>query len=191
MSDEPGEAGEVTGLLRMAGRDAHAADRMWRLVYPELRRRAGQLVQKERTDHTLSATAIVNEAFVRLSTRTAQEWEDRSHFYNVASAIMRHVLIDYARKHRAEKRGSGARKQELDESVFPRLGNDEEGFRIAARALETLAREHERSALVVSLKVFGGLTIPEIAAEVRVAERTVKNDWARARIRLAKLLAED
>ena len=185
MSDEPGDAGEVTGLLRIAGRDVQAADRMWRLVYPELRRRAGQLVRNERTDHTLSATAIVNETFVRLSTRTAQEWDDRSHFYNVALTIMRHVLIDYARQHRAEKRGGGVPKQELDESAFPPRSGP---MRRASGSPEKLSQEHERSALVVRLRVFGGLTIPEIAAEVRGAERTVKNDWAR--VRLAKLLKE-
>ncbi len=189
-SDETLGTGEVTSLLRVAGEDASMADRLWALVYPELRRRAQNLVRNERSDHTLSATAVVNEAYVRLSTRMAHEWEDRSHFYNVASGIMRHVLIDHARSHRAEKRGGGAAKQELDESVFPSVQADDEGFQIAERALEALAREHERAALVVTLKVFGGLTIPEIAAEVKVAERTVKNDWALARDRLAEILQE-
>jgi RNA polymerase sigma factor (TIGR02999 family) len=131
----------------------------------------------------------VNEAYVRLSSRMAHEWEDRSHFYNVASGIMRHVLIDHARGRLASKRGGGATKQELDESVFPSVSLDEEGLRQAEQALEILAGEHERAALVVTLKVFGGLTIPEIAAEVKVAERTVKNDWALARERLASILA--
>jgi RNA polymerase sigma factor (TIGR02999 family) len=186
-SDEPGE---ITTLLQRAEGDSNAADLLWRRVYPELRRRAGRLVRGERDDHTLSATAVVNEAYVRLASRAAHEWEDRSHFYNVASAVMRHVLIDHARGHRAEKRGGGARKQPLDESVFPSLRPDEEGFRSAAHALEILAAEHERAALVVSLKVFGGLTIAEIAAEVKVAERTVKNDWALARRRLAEILTQ-
>lgn len=190
MSDETIGTGEVTGLLRVAGDDANVADRLWALVYPELRRRAAWLVKNERSDHTLSATAVVNEAYVRLSTRMAHEWADRSHFYNVASGIMRHVLIDHARSHRADKRGGGAPKQELDESVFPSVQADDEGYRVAERALEVLAEEHERAALVVTLKVFGGLTIPEIAAEVKVAERTVKNDWALARDRLATILAE-
>jgi RNA polymerase sigma factor (TIGR02999 family) len=119
----------------------------------------------------------------------AHEWKDRSHFYAVASGIMRHVLIDHARSHRADKRGGGAAKQELDESVFPSIRDDEAGFREADRALETLAQEHERAALVVALKVFGGLTIPEIAREVKVAERTVKNDWALARERLGEILS--
>jgi RNA polymerase sigma factor (TIGR02999 family) len=167
------------------------ADQLWELVYPELRRRAGGLIRNERSNHTLSATAVVNEAFVRLSTRMAHEWEDRSHFYNVASGIMRHVLIDHARSHRAEKRGGGAAKQELDESLFPAVSADDEGFRVAERALGIFAAEHERAALVVTLKVFGGLTIPEIAQEVKVAERTVKNDWALARDRLGEILADE
>ena len=189
MRDEENVTGEITGLLRVAGEDTSMADQLWELVYPELRRRAGGLVRNERSDHTLSATAVVNEAFVRLSTRMAHEWEDRSHFYNVASGIMRHVLIDHARSHRAEKRGGGAAKQELDEALFPAVVDDEEGFQVAERALEIFAGEHERAALVVTLKVFGGLTIPEIAHEVKVAERTVKNDWALAKKRLADILA--
>ena len=104
---------------------------------------------------------------------------------------MRHVLIDHARRQRAEKRGGGASKRELDESIFPSVRADSEGYRVAARALEILAEEHARAALVVTLKVFGGLTIPEIASEVKVAERTVKNDWALARDRLAEILTTD
>lgn len=188
MAEKTAGTGEVTGLLRVAGTDANVADQLWQLVYPELRKRASYLVRNERSDHTLSATAVVNEAYVRLASLMAHEWEDRSHFYNVASGIMRHVLIDHARSHRADKRGGGAAKQELDESIFPSVRADDEGFQIAERALEMLAAEHERAALVVTLKVFGGLTIPEIAGEVKVAERTVKNDWALARERLAEIL---
>ncbi len=190
MSDEAGRTGEITGLLRVASDDSTMADRLWELVYPELRRRAGQLVRGERVDHTLSATAVVNEAYVRLSSRMAHEWEDRSHFYAVASGIMRHVLIDHARSHRAAKRGGGARPEELDESVFPSVRADEAGFREAERALEELAQEHDRAALVVTMRVFGGLTIPEIAREVKVAERTVKNDWSLAKRRLAEILVQ-
>jgi RNA polymerase sigma factor (TIGR02999 family) len=189
MSDESAKTGEITSLLRVAGNETSTADQLWALVYPELRKRAAALVRNERTDHTLSATAVVNEAFVRLSSRMAHEWEDRSHFYNVASGIMRHVLIDHARSRLTNKRGGGATKQELDESLFPSVQSDEEGFRVAEQALETFAGEHERAALVVTLKVFGGLTIPEIAQDVKVAERTVKNDWALARERLGEILS--
>jgi RNA polymerase sigma factor (TIGR02999 family) len=189
MSDGRTHSGEITGLLRIAADDSTLADKLWELVYPELRKRATFLVQNERSDLTLSATAVVNETFVRLSSRMAHDWKDRSHFYAVASGIMRHVLIDYARRHRADKRGGGAANQELDESVFPSIRNDEAGFGEAERALEELAQESERAALVVALRVFGGLTIPEIAREVKVAERTVKNDWALARERLAEILS--
>jgi len=189
ISDEKAKSGEITGLLRLARDEPSSADELWELVYPELRRRAGYLVQNERSDLTLSATAVVNEAFVRLSSRMAHEWQDRSHFYNVASGIMRHVLIDHARRRLTEKRGGGAKKLELDESVFPSVQADQDGLHAAERALETFAKEHERAALVVTLKVFGGLTIPEIAREVKVAERTVKNDWALARDRLALILS--
>jgi RNA polymerase sigma factor (TIGR02999 family) len=189
MSDETAKIGEITGLLRVTSDDSSVADRLWALVYPELRRRAAYLVRNERSDHTLSATAVVNEAYVRLSSRMAHEWEDRSHFYNVASNIMRHVLIDHARGRLADKRGGGAKKEELDESVFPSVQSNEDGLRVAERALEIFAGEHERAALVVTLKVFGGLTIPEIAQEVKIAERTVKNDWALARDRLGEILS--
>ena len=91
----------------------------------------------------------------------------------------------------ARKRGGGAAKQELDESLFPSIQANDEGFRVAERALEIFAAEHDRAALVVTLKVFGGLTIAEIAQEVKVAERTVKNDWALARDRLGAILAEE
>jgi RNA polymerase sigma factor (TIGR02999 family) len=188
MSDETEQSGEITGLLRIAGEEPNVADRLWERVYPELRKRAAYLVRNERSDHTLSATAVVNEAFVRLSSRMAHEWDDRSHFYNVASDIMRHVLIDHARRRLTEKRGGGGQKQRLDESLFASLPSDEEGLRVAERALEIFAGEHERAALVATLKVFGGLTIPEIAREVKVAERTVKNDWALARERLGIIL---
>ncbi|MFP6656453.1 MAG: ECF-type sigma factor [Myxococcota bacterium] len=190
MSGKDTETGEITSLLRLSGDPQNAADRLWELVYPELRKRARSLVRRERSDHTLSATAVVNEAFVRLSSRMAHEWEDRSHFYNIASGIMRHVLIDHARSHRAEKRGGSAVKQSLEESLFPAIQADPEGFRVAEEALEILAGEHERAALVVTLKVFGGLTISEIAREVKVAERTVQNDWTLAKERLAKILCD-
>jgi RNA polymerase sigma-70 factor (ECF subfamily) len=180
--------GEVTELLNLHGGEI-TGDRLWLLVYPELRRRARRLCGNERSEHTLSATAIVHEAYVRLATQAPHEWDDRSHFYAVASSIMRHVLIDHARARAADKRGGGARRDPLDESIFPDLRHDEQGILVAADALERLSAEHERAALVVSLKVFGGLTMPEIAREVGVSERTVKNDWQLARERLAEWLA--
>ena len=179
--------GEITELLNASG---GRADQLWELVYPELRRRAKNLFRGERSDHTLSATAVVNETYVRLSTRSAGEWKDRAHFYATASSIMRHVLIDHARARIADKRGGGAAKQTLDEAIFPDVQNDEAGLQVAEQALEKLAEKHERAALVVTLRVFGGLTVEEVAKELDVSERTVKADWHVARVRLEKLLAE-
>ncbi len=182
------DAGEITELLNVRDGQAPTADRLWELVYPELRRRAGAICRNERGDHTLSATAVVNEAYVRLSSREPHEWEDRSHFYAVASNIMRRVLIDYARARAASKRGSGAYKEPLDEALFPDIHSDELGFEAAGEALDRLAVAHERAALVVSLRVFGGLTMQEIAKEVGVSERTAKNDWKLARDQLSSML---
>lgn len=181
MAERPGE---ITELLNRGD----GADRLWALVYPELRRRAGALCRGERTDHTLSATGVVNETYVRLATRPAHAWSDRTHFYAVASGIMRHVLIDHARARVASKRGGGAQREWLDESTFPDLANDDAGFDAASRALEALAGESERAALVVALHVFGGLSFPEVSKEVGISVRTAKNDWRQARERLAVLL---
>jgi len=185
--DGPVRPGEITELLRDPVRGA-TADRLWELVYPELRARAGALCRGERPDHTLGATAVVNETYVRLATRSADAWRDRTHFYATASAIMRHVLIDHARARVAEKRGGGVVRTSLDESVFPALHADEAGFDAAREALEALALRSDRAATVVSLKVFGGLGFGEIARELGVSERTAKSDWSLARTVLARHL---
>ncbi|MCG8592400.1 MAG: ECF-type sigma factor [Proteobacteria bacterium] len=180
--------GEITQLLNTSADDS--ADRLWELVYPELRKRARSLVRGERPGHTLSATAVVNEVFVRLAANDSpREWKDRSHFYAVASGIMRHVLIDHARSRAASKRGGGAPKESLDETLFPAVAADEQGFRAAEDALDLLAKKHSRAALVVALRVFGGLTVGEVAKELKVSERTVKADWMIARLRLREILA--
>lgn len=181
MADERDDAPAAEG-------SAEAADRLWEDVYPELRRRARRLFQGEREDHTLSATAVVHEAWVRLQTKDADAWTDRSHFYAVASSVMRHVLVDHARARSARKRGDGAGRESLDESIFPSAPDDADGHRVASQALDRLAETHERAALVVALRVFGGLTVPEIAKELGVSPRTVKADWATARVRLGEIL---
>jgi RNA polymerase sigma factor (TIGR02999 family) len=179
---------QITLLLNRAEQSDRPADQLWELVYPELRRRAQNLFKNERADHTLSATAVINEVFVRLTTASAREWEDRTHFYSAASGIMRHVLIDHARARSAEKRGGGAIRESLDENLFPEMTNSENGYRDAQHALDRLATENDRAALVVALRVFGGLTVAEIAEELSISERTVKSDWVTARVRLKNIL---
>ena len=182
--------GNITELLNRPDTADSPADQLWELVYPELRRRAGNLFKGERSGHTLSATAVVNEVFVRLASTGAREWQDRSHFYAAASGIMRHVLIDHARARTAEKRGGGAFKESLDESIFPSVADDEAGYQVVREALDHLAEENQRAALVVALRVFGGLTVAEVAKEISVSERTVKSDWVTARVRLKKILVD-
>jgi RNA polymerase sigma factor (TIGR02999 family) len=179
---------EITLLLNLSDSSGRPADKLWELVYPELRRRARNLFKNERADHTLSATAIINEVFVRLTTVSAPEWQDRTHFYSAASGIMRHVLIDHARARAADKRGGGAVRETLDENVFPAFDASESGYFEARDSLDQLALENDRAAMVVALRVFGGLTVDEIADELSISPRTVKSDWVTARVRLKSIL---
>ena len=184
--------GAITELLNdtaaTAGSNPLSADRLWELVYPELRKRAKALYLKERADPTLSPTAIIHEAYVRLASLSPREWKDRSHFYAVSSGIMRNVLIDHARAKTAAKRGGHTIDQSLDESVFPSTRADESGYQAAREALERLAVKHERAALGVAMRVFGGLTVAEVASELGVSERTAKSDFVIARVKLREFL---
>jgi RNA polymerase sigma factor (TIGR02999 family) len=184
--------GRITALLNKPTRtddgEAISGDELWELVYPELRKRATALFKRERAGGTLSPTAIINEAYVRLATLEPREWEDRSHFYAVSSGIMRNVLIDHARARNAAKRGGGDPRQTLDENIFPTTNADEMGYRAAEQALDRLAEQHERAALGVALRVFGGLKVTEVAKELGISERTAKADWMIARVKLRTLL---
>lgn len=180
---------DITRLLNTVPEDEPgAADLLWEAVYPELRARARRIFSSERRDHTLSATGVVNEAYLRLAHLSPREWRDRTQFYATASGIMRQVLVDHARTRLAAKRGGGAAKVPLEEDMFPAVDADLDGIRTAEQALEQLALRHERAALVVALRVFGGLSVDEVAEEVGVSPRTVKADWMIARERLRPLL---
>ena len=189
--DRP-KPGEITELLNQAPDSPDATpmsgERLWELVYPELKHRARSLHRREAAGGTLSATAILNEAYVRLATDEPREWKDRGHFYAVSSGIMRNVLIDHARARTAAKRGGGAVRQSLDESIFPSQKADDEGYRAAQQALDRLAEKQERAALVVAMRVFGGLTVSEVAKELEISERTAKADFMIAKVRLRQLL---
>ena len=188
----PPEPGEITELLNRSpdspDEKAMSGERLWQLVYPELRKRARALQHREGSGGNLTATAILSEAYVRLASEAPRAWKDRSHFYAVSSGIMRNVLVDHARARSAAKRGGGTATESLDESLFPSTVADEQGFQTAREALERLAEKHERAALVVALRVFGGLTVSEVAKELDVSERTVKADFLIARVRLRELL---
>jgi len=176
MSDDD----DITGLLR---EPSGAGDRLWALVYPELKRRARRALAGERASHTLSATAVVHEVYVRLRDTSARDWDDRTHFYNTASRVMRNVLIDYGRARRTRSRAGRGREQSLEEEQLLPEGFelDEEGALRVQEALDRLAERDERAALVVAMRAFGGLTRAEIAKELGVVESTVSEKLKLAR----------
>lgn len=150
------------------------------LVYDELRGLARQYLQRERRDHTLQATGLVHEAYLRLVDQTATTWRDRAHFFAVAASVMRRVLVDYARAHRAAKRGGALEKIELDEAVA--LTPERHVDLVALDdALKDLGAFDPRQSQIVELRFFGGLTVEEVAEVLEISPRTVKREWRLAR----------
>ena len=180
--DEPAASPHrVTQLLEQWSHGDNAAlAELSPLVYEELRRLAHRHMGRERPDHTLQTTALVNEAYLRLADQTNPRWQNRAHFFAVAARAMRQILVSYARSQRAEKRGGGAVKMELDEAA---LVSPEESKQIVDlhEALETLATLDARKAQVVELKYFGGLNYDEMAEVLKISPITVRRDWRFAR----------
>jgi RNA polymerase sigma-70 factor, ECF subfamily len=181
------ERTQITEIVLDARRPeaADATNRLAEALYPELRRLAASLMRRERASHTLQPTALVGEAFVRLVDQTRTEWKDRAHFLGVASRVMRQVLIDHARRHAAAKRGAGIQRVTLNEDVGADAGELIDVLMLED-ALERLAALDARGARVVEMRVFGGSTREEIAEVLDVSTRTVDNDWAMARMWLAR-----
>ena len=177
----PDARGDITALLAEVkhGRK-DALDRLLPLVYAELRRIARNQMRREREGHTLQPTALVHEAFLRLVDQDAAAWQSRAHFFGVAAQVMRRLLVDYARRRRAAKRGIPIT---LDEALL-QPGSSAVSFEeilAVDQALDQLARLDSRQASVVEMRYFGGLSVEETAEVLGVAERTVKLDWAMAK----------
>jgi RNA polymerase sigma factor (TIGR02999 family) len=171
----------VTELLVLMGRgDREAEARLLALVYPELRRLAGAYMRRERAGHTLQPTALVNEAFIRLSGEPRGGWQDRAHFIAVSAQAMRRVLVDHARARAARKRGGEDVRIPFIEAEVAGEGDGLETLAIH-EALEQLAKLNQRQARVVEMKYFGGMSGEEIALVLGVSERTAKRDWEAAR----------
>jgi RNA polymerase sigma factor (TIGR02999 family) len=180
MNHEQGPAG-VTRLLAAWGQgDRAALEKVTRLVYEELRRLAHHYMERQRPDHTLQTTALVNEAYLRLAGQEEPRFESRSHFLAVAAKAMRQILVDHARATVRQKRGAGVKAVELDEGA---LLSPEPTRAILDlnEALERLATLDARKAQVVELKYFGGLTQDEIAEVLKVSTVTVRRDWTFSR----------
>jgi len=174
-------AGDVTQLLAdvQNGRP-DAASQLMPLVYEELRRLARRQMRRERSDHTLQATALVHEAYFRLVNQPERSWQNRTHFIRIAAQVMRRMLIDYARARRTAKREGGLQRVPLEE---PLLVAEEQSDELLAldEALERLAQFDARQSRVVELRFFGGLTVEETAEALGTSPKTVKRDWCVAR----------
>jgi len=175
-------AHEITQLLQAwSAGDEHALERLTPLVYNELHRTAQHYMARERPDHTLQATALIDEVYVRLVDCDHVTWQDRNHFFAVCARLMRRILIDFARSRGYLKRGSDARRITFDENLYV---SAEPAAQLVAldQALLGLAKVDKRKSDVVELRFFGGLSVKDAAQVLGVSDETVKRDW-----RLAKL----
>ena len=172
--------GELTHLLAgVRAGDPGALENLISLLYQELRKLAAYHLQRERPDHTLQATALVHEVYLRLAANQQLDLNDRAHFFAVSSQIMRNLLVDHARGRNRLKRGGGA-SLPLDEALTLAVAGSDQILAIH-EALEELARLDPRQSRIVELKYFGGLSTGEISAVVGVSERTVKREWQMAK----------
>lgn len=182
---------EITQLLRAWGDGRKdAADRLMPLVYTELHRLAKAYMVRERPNHTLQATALVNEAYVRLVDGAQANFADRSHFFAICAQVMRRILVDWARGRRSQKRGGGLQPVELnaDQIVSPESEVDLVGLDDALKALEKV---DPRKARMVELRFFGGLSVEETAAVLEVSGETVMRDWRLAKSWLRREMARE
>ena len=180
----------VTALLSQlsaGNRDAEA--RLIPQVYNELRRIAAAYMRRERNDHTLQPTALVNEAYAHLVEQPQAQWQNRAHFLATAAQIMRHILVDHARAKRAGKRGGVQQQVSLDEALLSSANRTVDILSIH-EALDRLSAFDPRQGRVVELHFFGGLTFDEIALVLSISERTAKREWSMARAWLRTELAE-
>jgi RNA polymerase sigma-70 factor (ECF subfamily) len=187
--DQPSH--DVTQLLHdWSDGDKSAAERLMPLVYDELRRLAGAYLQRERSDHTLQPTALVNEAYLRLVDQSRVSWQNRQHFFGIAAQLMRRVLVDHAREHAAEKRGGLRHKVSLDEA---NISTGERAAELVAldEALTKLTKIFPRKGRVVELRFFGGLSVEETAEVLGISDKTVMREWQSAKLWLYRELDRD
>jgi RNA polymerase sigma factor (TIGR02999 family) len=188
--EEAGDRPSIsTLLLQLRAGDSEAMNRLFPLVYGELRRLAHWQLQHERTGHTLDTGALVHETYLKMVDQPRVHWQDRAHFFRVASWAMRRILVDYARRYGAQRRGGGVAAQTLDDRVA--IAQQSEQVLALDEALERLAAVHQRLSQVVECRWFGGLSEAETAEALGVTPRTVQRDWRKARAWLVLELGEE
>ena len=177
-SDSPRQVTDLLARWRLGDREA--LDALMPLVYQELRHLARHYLRQERPDHTLQSTALVHEAFVRLVGQSPPEWKNRTHFFGVAARLMRQILVDHARSHRAAKRGGDSFKLTLNEAL---VGSKVKDLDILALddALNNLAQLNPQQSQIVELRFFSGLSIEDTSEVLGVSPATVKRSWTTAR----------
>jgi RNA polymerase sigma factor (TIGR02999 family) len=190
MGDDTSPPSDITELLQAwSGGNRGALDDLMPVVYAELHRLARAKLRGEGEHHTLQATALVNEAYVRLVGQTRIQWQNRAHFFGTAGQLMRRILVDHARERQAAKRGGGATRVELGEALG---AAEERHVDVLALnvALERLEKLDARQSQLVVLRFFGGLTIDEVAAVLEISPATAKREWVTAKIWLRRELAK-
>jgi RNA polymerase sigma-70 factor (ECF subfamily) len=174
-------AQDVTQLLvELTNGNKEAGSKLIPLVYDELHRLARRQMRRERGDHTLQATALVNEAYLKLVEHRPLQWQNRAHFFAVASKIMRRILIDHARSHLRQKRGGGQTTFALDEGL---VFSPEQSMELVQldQSLDRLAQLDQRQSKIVEMRFFAGLTVEETAEVLQISPKTVKREWSIAK----------
>lgn len=186
MAERGGQITQVLADVRAGV--PHARATLVELVYAQLHALAGRQLRRRPNELTLQPTVLVHEAYVRLVGQDDVHWNDRAHFFSACATVMRNILSDHARRRRAQKRGGGARPLTIGDAL---AGGTERTIDLVAldEALSELSALNERHARVVECRFFAGMTVPEVAAALGVAERTVDNDWAMARAWLSARLS--
>ena len=175
-------------LLELSGGNRAVVDELTPMVYQELKRIAGAQLRNERPGHTLQATALVHEAYIKLIDQRDVSWQNRAHFFGIAAQMMRRILLDYAKSKLRAKRGGGAHKTSLDEALVVAEDRASDLVRID-EALTRLEALDARQAKVVELRFFGGLTVEEAAEALGISAPTVKREWAMAKAWLHRELS--
>jgi RNA polymerase sigma factor (TIGR02999 family) len=168
-------------LCEWSDGNREALENLMPLVYDELHKQAARFLRRERADHTLQATALIHETYIKLIDQREANWESRAHFFAIAANLMRRILVDHARAKYREKRGGNAVKLPLEEALL--ISDKERNVDLMAldEALTRLEKIDEQQARVVELRYFGGLSLEETAEALRVSRTTVANDWSMAK----------
>jgi RNA polymerase sigma factor (TIGR02999 family) len=183
MENHPQEDSQnITRMLKdWSGGNREALDKLLPFVYNELHRQAARYLRRERADHTLQTTALINEAYLKLIDQSEVEWQNRAHFFAVAAQAMRRILVDYARMRKREKRGGDDVKFQLDEAIEAPAKAKSIDLVALDEALNRLAEFDERQARVVELRYFSGMTEEETAEVLNISPATVRRDWNMAK----------